>query len=94
LAFEAAVAILVVLTAVSVVLAAARARVTRFGGDWSFMVMIELGERRLKQCHGRFALTRWWLSLGDVDGRCLLEVVFVDLGFASNAWLSCHANKP
>jgi hypothetical protein len=40
-AFEAAVAILVVLIPVSFVLAAARARVTRFGGDWSFM-MIEL----------------------------------------------------
>jgi hypothetical protein len=50
LAFEAAVAILVVLGAVSVVLAAARARVTRFGGDWSFMV-IELNGNRIVDLH-------------------------------------------
>lgn len=41
-ALEAAVAIFVVLTPVSVVVAAARARVIRFGGDWSFIFAVIL----------------------------------------------------
>ena len=52
LAFEAAVAILVVLTVASVVFAAARARVTRFGEVWPFMIAVLVRMRWLHKCDG------------------------------------------
>jgi hypothetical protein len=64
-AFEAAVAILVVLIPVSFVLAAARARVTRFGGDWSFMIVELMGKA--------IDSTQWLIYIGArlvVVGRC------------------------
>jgi hypothetical protein len=94
LAFEAAVAIFVVLVPVSA-WTVARARVTRFGGDWSSMMMAVcvskslVGRvRRAGRCWRRSELDEGCLLLPDARGLAVL------LGQREVTWYNPHMAGP